>query len=202
MAVHRNASRVTLAGFIRRVRAIFAGLTLPGGALLVLLVLPCQQAIAQAPSTSQASTRDEDVARIIDGIVGFTRWPGASQNPRLCITTPAEHAGALARQMAAPPRLASVQYLAPEDVRIESECDVVYIEQTDDADRASLFQRLTGLPVLSIAGTDTGCLMGSLFCISDTDAPATFSANLDAITRSGLRINPKVLLLAHRRKAP
>jgi hypothetical protein len=55
--------------------------------------------------------------------------------------------------------------------------------------------------VLSIAGADGGCLMGSLFCIASGDTPVTFSANLDAISRSGLRINPKVLFLVHRQKA-
>jgi hypothetical protein len=200
MAAYRNSSGLALAGFARRVQAIFADLTLRN-VLPTLLALSCQQAVAQAPvSIGHAPTREDDIARIINGIIGFTRWPGAPQNVRLCITTPAAYAGALVRQESASKRLASVQYLTPQDPRLESECDVVYIERADSADRARLFQRLAGRPVLSIAGSDSGCLMGSLFCISDAGAPATFSANLDAIGRSGLHINPKVLLLVHRRK--
>lgn len=169
----------------------------------ILLALVCGLATAQdAPPADPASARGDDVARIISGIISFTQWPGAAAGKmRLCITTPAVHTDALVHSMSSSEQLASVQYLAPEDAQLDTGCDVVYVGQVNDADRANLFQRLAGRPVLSIAGSASGCLMGSLFCLSDSGEPATFSANLDTIARSGLRINPKVLLLAHPKPA-
>jgi len=169
----------------------------------ILLALLCGLATAQeAPPTAPASARGDDVARIVGGIISFTQWPGALAGKiRLCITTPAAHADALVRSMSSTEQLAGVQYLAPEDTHLDTGCDVIYIEQVNDADRANLFQRLAGRPVLSIAGSASGCLMGSLFCLSDNGQPTTFSVNLDTISRSGLRISPKVLFLAHPKPA-
>jgi len=163
----------------------------------IVLALACGLACAQdAPVAETAPAREGDIVRIIDGIINFTQWPAASDRVRLCLTTPVLHVDALKAELSGSKQLASVQELAPDDSRLDSECDVVYVEQVDDANRARLFQRLAGHPVLTIAGMASGCLMGSLFCLSDAGASATFSANLDTIARSGLRINPKVLLLA------
>lgn len=170
--------------------------------LSILLVLACRPAIAQAPApASHATTRGEEVARIVGGIISFTRWPGPPHDARLCITTPAMSAEMLVRNLSATTPLAGVQYLAPQDARLESSCDVVYIEHVNQAGHANLFQRLAGRPVLTIADSGSGCLMGSLFCISSTGASPRFSVNLDAIARSGLHINPKVLLLVHKQQA-
>lgn len=170
---------------------------------MVLIALSCAAAGAQAPAAAQdgqGSQRVQDIARIVGGIINFTQWPGPPRKVRLCIVKPAAYADMLERDIALSTQLASVQDLAPQDDRLDSSCDVVYIEQTGEADHANLFQRLTGRPVLSITGSGDGCVMGSLFCISSAGAQTTFSANLDAITRSGLHINPKVLLLVHKQQ--
>ena len=169
--------------------------------LSTLLALACRPAAAQAPAPAgHAATRGQEVARIVSGIIGFTRWPGPPRDARLCITTPAVSAEMLVRDISATTPLASVRYLAPQDARLESGCDVVYIERVNEASRANLFQRLAGRPVLTIADSDSGCLMGSLFCLSRTGASPMFSVNLDAIARSGLHINPKVLLLVRKQQ--
>ncbi|MGN6581584.1 MAG: YfiR family protein [Bordetella sp.] len=178
--------------------ATCAGLALRG-ALSVLLALSCATAVAQSSATgSHGSRRVQDIARIVGGIINFTQWPGPPRKVRLCIATPAVYADLLVRDIEVSTPLASVQYLAAQDTRLDSDCDAVYIEQTGEAGRADLFRRLAGRPVLSITGSGDGCVMGSLFCISNTGAQATFSVNLDAIARSGLHINPKVLLLVHK----
>ncbi len=201
MAVYRISSRTEVPIFAQRMRTLFEGRVLrliP----LILLALAYGLANAQdAPAADAASAREADIARIIDGIISFTQWPAASGKVRLCLTTPVIHADALEAELSGSKQLADVQDLAPDDFRLDSDCDVVYIEQVDDANRAHLFQRLVGRPVLTIAGVASGCLMGSLFCLSGTGVPATFSANLDTIARSGLRINPKVLFLARPHQA-
>lgn len=187
--------------FFRWTPAIRAGLAVRA-VVALLLASSCANAGAQAPASpdGSGSQRVQDIARIVGGIISFTQWPGPPRRARLCIVTPAQYADLLVRDIALLAQLASVQYFAPEDERLESSCDVVYIEQASAAGRANLFQRLTGRPVLSITGSGDGCVMGSLFCISSSGAQTTFSVNLDAIARSGLHINPKVLLLVHKQQ--
>lgn len=186
--------------FFRWTPAIRAGVAVRA-VVALLLASSCANAGAQAPAPDgSGSQRVQDIARIVGGIISFTQWPGPPRKVRLCIVTPALYADLLVRDIALLAQLASVQYFAPEDERLESSCDVVYIEQASAAGRANLFQRLTGRPVLSITGSGDGCVMGSLFCISSSGAQTTFSVNLDAIARSGLHINPKVLLLVHKQQ--
>ena len=201
MAAYGNSSGASHSRCIRQGQAI-SGSWAFRVLLSILLALSCRPAAAQAPAPANyAAARGEAVARIVSGIISFTRWPGPPRDARLCITTPAVSAQMLVRNISATTRLAGVQYLAPQDARLESSCDVVYIEHVNEASHANLFQRLAGRPVLTIADSDSGCLMGSLFCISSTGASPVFSVNLDAIARSGLHINPKVLLLVHKQQA-
>jgi len=187
-----------LSRFIGRAKAI-SGKSVYLGLLALLPALFCSQAAAAHTSApAEPVPRGDDVARVIGGIVNFTRWPGTQQHVRLCITIPSEYVDVLMREMPATTRVASVQYLALKDARVDTGCDVVYVEQIDHVDGTNVFQAFVGRPVLSIAGFDSGCLMGSLFCFTSVGSPLTFSANLEAISRSGLRINPKVLFLVRR----
>jgi hypothetical protein len=156
--------------------------------------------VGQAQSDAEnGGPRADEVARIVGGIVSFTRWPSGRPPTRLCIVTPALYAGPLVQQAARnPARPMSAQRYDASDTRLETDCDVVYIEPVDEASRQHLFQRLAGHPVLSIGGNDEACAMGSLFCLTSAPGAVSFAANLDAIARSGLRINPTVLLLARK----
>jgi YfiR/HmsC-like len=156
------------------------------------------QSVAPADSASPDARADE-VARIVGGIISFTRWPSDRAVVRLCVVTPAVYAEPLIRHAAEnPARPVAAQFYTASDTHLESDCDAVYIEPVDEAAHEQLFQRLAGRPVLSIGGNDESCAMGSLFCLTSAPGAVSFAANLDAIARSGLRINPKVLLLARK----
>lgn len=171
-------------------------------ALLLLASWASTPACAQSTPSDPADARGDEVARIVTGIVSFTHWPAEKPALRLCIVTPALHAGSLVQHMAAnTARPAIVQSYPAADTHLESDCDVVYIEPVQDAVRDGLFQRLAGRPILSVGGDDDACSIGSLFCLTRATGAVSFAANLDMIARSGLRINPKVLLLARKEAA-
>jgi hypothetical protein len=162
--------------------------------LLGLLALPCRWAAGQAVATSAADeARGRDVARIVEGIINFTHWPGMGGKLRLCVGGPSIYIDALAAETADSSWLGKIEQLPLRDARLASQCHVVYIEQAPESERDSVFQRFVGRPVLTIAGFEEGCLMGSLFCLSVAGARPAFAANLAAISRSGLHVNPKVL---------
>lgn len=154
---------------------------------------------AQPVSPGMTDLRGEEAARIVTGIVSFTRWPSEPHPIRLCVVTPAAHAAPLAQSMTSnTARPAIALEFAPADPELESGCDVVYVEALAEAQQARLFQRLAGHPVLSIGGSEDACSMGALFCLTGPQEAVSFAANLDTIVRSGLHINPKVLLLARK----
>jgi hypothetical protein len=178
----------------RRMKAMAGGVACCLG---LSLALPCLAA-QEDPPAAGAPDQGDSVARIINGIISFTRWPDPSRKVRLCIVEPSRHADTLMRKTSSPAGPVQAQYLPPGDMRLQAGCDVVYIEHIESADHEKLLRRLVGRPVLTIAGSEAGCLMGSMFCVSSAATPVTFSANLLAITRSGLRVDPKVLLLVRR----
>jgi hypothetical protein len=171
---------------------------------VVVFATACLAPPAQAQSVTSANpvaeNRDDDVARIVMGIVGFTRWPANPAVIRLCVVTPALYADSIAAPPSTNParQIVTARY-ALGDVRLETDCDVIYVEQGDEAAQR-LFRHLAGHPVLSIGGDDA-CAMGSLFCLTHPGGAVSFAANLDAIARSGLKVNPKVLLLARSKEA-
>ncbi|CDG20901.1 exported protein of unknown function [Xenorhabdus poinarii G6] len=53
-------------------------------------------------------------------------------------------------------------------------------------------------PLLTIAENNSHCEIGSAFCLNINRTQATFSLNLDVLTRSGVRVHPNVLQLARK----
>jgi hypothetical protein len=172
---------------------------------VVVFVAACVAPPAQSQSVTSANpvaeNRDDDVARIVTGIISFTRWPADPPVIRLCVATPAVYADNITARTPANPARQIVNGRYPlGDMHLETDCDVIYVEQGNEAAQR-LFQHLAGHPVLSIGGDDDACTMGSLFCLTHARGVLSFAANLDAIARSGLRVNPKVLLLARSSEA-
>ena len=58
---------------------------------------------------------------------------------------------------------------------------------------------LQGQPLLSISERQELCQTDCMFCLDVRDAGVGFETNLDAVARSGVRVNPRVLQLARRK---
>jgi hypothetical protein len=77
----------------------------------------------------------------------------------------------------------------------------LYLGELSEAERAHINARIAGNPVLTISEHDSTCTLGAMFCLNDDAGRVTFDINLDSVARSGVRVSPNVLGLAHKRGA-
>ncbi len=152
-------------------------------------------AAASAQPAPTAAPRD-GIVGVVSGILGYTRWPAESGSLRLCLlgrgTALDQLRGA---PLGSPLRPVQVQTLVSM-ADATSGCDAVYLAGLDGPATRSLLRKLSGQPVLLLGEGAEFCSDGGMFCLEPAAASTRFGANLDAIARSGLRVNPMVLRVA------
>lgn len=174
--------------------------------LTLICLLLGSAALASALKDDRAHAGDQDrslqVARIVSGIIGFSRWPGQPATLRFCVAGETAHLKALFPDSNALPGIELQQrtLLPTEDGRVAGECDILYIAQRAASRRTRLLNDAIGRPVLTISEGDALCAEACMFCLALRDENVALLANLDAISRSGIRINPKVLQLVQRKQ--
>ena len=75
-------------------------------------------------------------------------------------------------------------------------CDALYIGQVPPPQARQLTDAVRGRGVLTIAEADPLCRSQAMFCMVYDPRAINFRMNIDAIARSGLRVDPRVLRLA------
>ena len=180
-----------------------------GLALMAGLALPC---LAQGEARVGMPASDELIG-VLAGIVHYTRWPAAPTPLHVCVDARDDLAGgAGARHLAD-----ALAELGPGPVVIEGrrleagaasvvDCQAIYVGDVPPVVWQRLLKELVNRPTLTIGYSEDFCSWGGQFCL-ERGAPATANlrirANLDAISRSGLRVNPQLLRLTQRDpKAP
>ncbi len=160
-------------------------------------VPPAPTAAPISPSAAAA------VSQVVFGIISYTRWPVDPPELQLCIVPPSGYADALVqaagRTQGRPVQVRRVD--GPDDPALVTNCDVIYIGAVSDSERARIMARLQGHPALTISEHDDECAVGSVFCLAIRDAQVSFKVNLDSLARSGVRVHPSVLQLAHGKAA-
>lgn len=139
------------------------------------------------------------VTDVVLGIISYTRWPTELSQLQLCVLAEPLYAGEFLNGV--PPsggKKIVARAMAVDDPDLGRDCNVVYLGAVTDAQRLKIFERLSGHPVLSISDADPVCAAGSMFCLYVEDADKVrFKINLDSVARSGVRVDPHVLLLSH-----
>jgi hypothetical protein len=153
-------------------------------------------AMTLAGASEPLSPAPTGVTTTVAGIVSYTRWPTESPTIRLCTLgrgvavdalLAADGLGAAPRPLAARP--------AGREADLAGECDVVYVGQLDAAAIRDALKSLAGRQVLLIGEGADFCSDGGMFCLLPGAGAVRFNVNLDAVARSGLRVNPLVLRL-------
>lgn len=134
---------------------------------------------------------------MVGGILSYTRWPTRPQPVRLCVAGATRHAAALG---ALPGTLLRTIPTggAPSDLG----CNALFLGALPTNERARLLAASRGQPIATIDQADPGCRGGAMFCLYLQPERIAFELNLDAVSRSTVRIDPKVLLLSRRSAAP
>ncbi len=148
---------------------------------------------------SLAGQPDMSANRIVSGIISFTHWPGKSGLPRLCIFSSARHIS-FSQQLSAtsPAKTFDVSYLSNKVNLSTLQCDAIYFGTESPQQQSEILQSVRGRPTLSIAENNPDCTLGAVFCLLMNQKPPAFSVNLDSLSRSGVRVNPDVLLLSRK----
>jgi len=175
--------------------------TLALGAFVAWLAAWHGAALPQGLPGTDAKTRS--VTQTVLGIVGYSRWPGDPQPVRLCVVGPTEYADELL-QGTEPPhsRRIEVRRLRLDDATLATSCDGIYAGRLDDDEWRRLAERIGPQAVLSIGERRELCRIGCMFCLDVRPEGVGFESNPEAVARSGVRVNPRVLQLSRRKAGP
>jgi hypothetical protein len=149
--------------------------------------------LAAAAPPSFATPAREPLAALVGNLLAYTHWPVQAEPLRLCIWGRGADVGALqASALSTTQRKVTIQHDI--DVALAAQrCDALYVAASAPAAARQLARMLIGRPVLSIGEGLSYCADGGMFCIETSERPLKFQANLDAIARSGLRVDPQAL---------
>jgi hypothetical protein len=172
------------------------------GVLVWIASIPLHAQQMSSP-VGDTSAQDTALSRVVVGIVSYTRWPQARSPVRLCIVGGTRFSpGSLNQAEAASSPPIDVQRKSPADAALGADCDALYIGSLSLAERRQVDATRAGRPILTISEVDSACTSGAMFCLNLDADRVTFDMNLDNVARSGVRVSPKVLELAHKRSAP
>lgn len=134
-------------------------------------------------------------ARTVRAIMEYTRWPQPRPALVLCVAGPAQHASQLTGWRMSDGRQVQRRNVASQPAATAG-CDVLYIGTQPIAVQRQLTAAVRGKGVLTIAEADPGNASEAMFTLTYRPAALSFRLNIDAISRSGLKVDPRVLRVA------
>lgn len=167
--------------------------------LLALALLAIVPGFPEAPILASDTrfalgTEDSAVARTVGGIASYTRWPEPMGTLHICVSGAARHADRLGEAARTAGRPVTVRRLgigaAPNG------CDLLYLGAMRPAESLGMIRATHGRAILSIAESDPACRGGAMFCLAVSASSLGFRINIDAISRSTLRVDPRVQRVA------
>ncbi|MFI4930503.1 MAG: YfiR family protein [Burkholderiales bacterium] len=172
------------------------------GPAVVAAALLCALAGAAAAGDAPAATviaepGQATVTTVVAGIVSYTRWPSETRSIRLCTVGKGRGVDELlAEADLGSPQLSVPVHAAKGAATALDECDAIYVGALASNATRNLLQSAVGRPVLMIGEGPEFCTDGGMFCLQSAATVVGFAVNLDAVARSGLRVNPRVLRMA------
>lgn len=140
------------------------------------------------------------VRSIVSGIVSYTTWPSLTGLPRLCIFR-SSHYATILNTVGEGASLPYIPVMVSNDSEaLNAQCDGIYFGVESPAFQDALASHYQPHPLLLIAEQNPECQSGSAFCLLIQQARVGFRVNLDVLNRSGIRVNPDVLMLARKNK--
>ncbi|MFJ5929664.1 YfiR family protein [Sphingomonas sp. NPDC092440] len=134
------------------------------------------------------------VARTVGGIASYTRWPEPPPTLRICVSGAARHADRLGEAARTAGRPVTVRRLGVGTAL--AGCDLLYLGAMRPAENLGMIRAMHGRAILSIAESDPACRGGAMFCLAVGASSLSFRINIDAISRSALRVDPRVQRVA------
>jgi hypothetical protein len=149
-------------------------------------------AMALEPVAAAEPSSAESVASLVGGIISYSRWPTQPRPVRLCLAGSTAHALRISDAQRTAGQSLMIRGLAAD--ASPADCDVLYLGAMRVGARARMLAVTRGQPIVTIIEDDPDCRSGAMFCLVPTRG--TFRLNLDAVSRSEVRIDPRVLRIA------
>jgi hypothetical protein len=156
------------------------------------------------PETSgrwqQTNSSLQERPDLISGIIQYTRWPSRNDAIRLCVDQNDTDAASIAQYFNERPEdrprvTAHVQRVHGLGVDELLDCQAIYFGKVSPKTLPAQLIQLSSKPILTIGQGEDFCTDAGLFCLIDTKVGVRIGANLDAISRTGLHVNPRLLKL-------
>jgi hypothetical protein len=161
-------------------------------------------AVAMAPPLqataldSAESSNAVAVAETVSGILAYSHWPPSTSPINLCLVGASRQTSRIADRTLLNGRPMIVRRLSGNVLPVGHGCDAVYVGTVSAAERSRLIAQVNGQAIVTIVENDPNCLSGMMFCLQMRGGALTFELNFDAVSRSRVRVDPRVLALARR----
>lgn len=164
---------------------------------------PAFDVVAQAEEGGGAEQGSASVGETVKGIITYTRWPARLQQLRFCFIGESAHEAVILHRVLSLAPAGAISFQRFEAGRETLfGCDVAYIAEPGALDGDFAMARLADSKwILTIGEGEEFCSLGGMFCLSADSDGARFATNLDAISRSELKVNPLVLKLSRQLRA-
>jgi len=144
------------------------------------------------PLGDEADPYGPAVAEMVRLMAEYSQWQGAPKNIRVCVVGEADHVDGLkGGRLSGGRRLLAARSVSSQ-VRPDA-CEIVYLGRLSLAEQRTVTDRMRGHSVLTIAENDPACRSRSMFCLLFQSDSLSFRLNIDAVSRSLVRIDPRVL---------
>lgn len=138
----------------------------------------------------------EGTARLVSSLFAYVRWPERPQPVRLCVAGPALYAGRIGSATIPGDGPIAVRTVAAGSPDEAASCDALYVGGLNPAATARAIAAVRGRPVITIAENDPTCQSEAMFCLLYGADAISFRLNVDAVSRSAVRVDPRVLRMA------
>lgn len=165
-------------------------------AMIAAFVVP---AFAAGPAMANESDGSAATLRIVRSLIEFTRWPRHDATVDLCLIGPANYAARLDGAAISGGRTLKRRTVGTQASAVAG-CDVLYLGRIAPAAARDWIAAARGNGVMTVAEADPDCRSGAMFCLIYPASGVSFRLNIDAVSRSGLRVDPRVLRVS--REAP
>lgn len=151
-------------------------------------------------SPAFAMSKEEELSQKVLAIISYTKWDAHQSHIQLCVVSSTKYANAIENATLLTNPIKIIVTKPHYDVSIlSSQCDVIYFGNISPAQQQNVIAARKNRVLLTISEDNPECEVGSSFCLDPESTPITFKVNLDSLTRSGIYVNPNVLLLGRKK---
>ena len=187
---------------VRRQRSSLAATGGWGRRLAAVLVVLLTAAPPSVGRASEAANEYQVKAAFLLNFARFTEWPAAADSdgkPLVVGIVGDDPFGSILDEIVAAEtvggRALEVRRFSAADIDGDA-CDVLFVGSWTDPELERLLARLDGTGVLTVGETEAFAERGGIIALVTEQARVRFVVNVDAVSRSPLKLSSKLLTLA------